>query len=304
MAQQKFRVNDKAPQGLNLREAPGKESARKAVLPMGHVVTKKAEASVAGWWEVSTTLQGANVEGFVNSRFLTPDASFDPPQAVSSISPVHLRTSQTIKRAGRQYAFPLNETGQPTRNSGSAPDARANQLTSIVNWLDVERKARYAPNSRHTYCNIYAYDYCYLASVYLPRVWWTSSALIKLRQGQAVQPVYGETVNEINANSLFVWLQEFGPSFGWNRTFDFTAMQQAANDGQVVVVCGQNRVPNRSGHITAIVPETNQQRASRSGATVSSPLQSQAGRSNHKYMVRAWWQMNSIKTHGCWINAT
>jgi hypothetical protein len=305
MAQQKFRVSDKATQGLFLRSAPVvSDSTRITVLPVGHVVTKKADASVTGWWEVSTTVQGASVDGFASSKFLVPDSAFTPIPTVSSISPVHLRTTQEVKRTNLRYPFPLNETGQPTRNSGSQPNVRAGEVTNIIKWLDVENKARYAPNSQHTYCNIYAYDYCYLGGVYLPRVWWTSQALLKLQQGKSVQPAYGETVNEINANSLYIWLQDFGPTFGWNRTFDFTAMQQAANDGQVVIICGQNKVPNRSGHITAVAPETNTQKAARSGATVTSPLQSQAGRSNRKYMVHAWWQMPSIKVHGCWINAT
>ena len=58
-AQQKFRVSDKAPQGLFLRSQPViKDTTRKALLPMGHLVTKKAAASVPNWWEVSTTLEG------------------------------------------------------------------------------------------------------------------------------------------------------------------------------------------------------------------------------------------------------
>ncbi len=301
---QKFRVSDRAPQGLFLRTEPViKDSTRKALLPMGQVVTKKAASSVPNWWEVSTTIEGAGVEGFVNSTFLTPDAAFQPPPTVSSVSSVHLSTTTRVVRADKaRLAFPLNEAGQPTRNSTGAAADKAKELTSIIKWLDVERKARYAPTSQHTYCNIYAYDYCYLAGVYLPRVWWLASALDKLKRGKQVSPIYAETVGELNANSLFNWLKEYGQTFGWNRTFDLTLAQNAANDGQVVIICGQNRVPNRSGHICPIVPETASQKAARDGATVTRPLQSQAGRTNRQYQTQQWWTNGTFRDWGFWIN--
>lgn len=304
MAQQKYRVSDKAPNGLFLRSAPDKNNNQNkiTVLPMGHPVTKKAQSAVPKWWEVSTTVQGTGVDGFLNSDFLVPDSAFVAPPAVSGIAPAHLHRSAPTTRSGTAHAYPLNEPGQPTRDpNASAPD-KAKKLTEIVNWLDVEKKARYLPNSKHTYCNIYAYDYCYLAGVYLPRVWWTSSALSKLKDGKTLSPIYGSTVHELNANSLFEWLKEHGPSFGWNRTFDFTAMQNAANSGQVVVICGANKVPNKSGHITAVVPETATQKATRSGASVTRPLQSQAGVSNQKYLTKAWWTLPSFRDWGYWIN--
>lgn len=306
MSQQKYRVNDKAPSGLFLRSEPVvKDSTKRAKLPMGQLVIKKSESPVPPWWEVSTTIDGASAEGFVHSGYLSPDSAFTPPPPLSSISPVHLITSAKVTRADQsRLAYPLNETSQPTRNSGDPAADKAQALTSIVNWLDVEHKARYAPNSQHTYCNIYAYDYCYLAGVYLPRVWWRSPALEDLRKGKPVSPIYGQTVDELNANSLFGWLRDYGPRFGWNRTMDFTQMQNAANDGQAVIICGQNKVPNRSGHICPVVPETGGNKASRNGTTVTLPLQSQAGRTNQKYMVRAWWTNGTFKDWGFWINAT
>ena len=304
-AQQKFRVSDKAPQGLFLRSQPViKDSTRKALLPMGHLVTKKAAASVPNWWEVSTTIDGASADGFVNSTFLTPDAAFVPPPPVSSVSPVHLPTSNKVARADKaRLAYPLNETSQPTRSSTSAAPVKAKELTSIIKWLDVEKKARYAPTSQFTYCNIYAYDYCFLAGVYLPRVWWMASALDKLKKGKPVSPIYGHTVSELNANSLFNWLKDYGPTFGWNRTLDLTQAQNSANDGQVVIICGQNKVPNRSGHICPIVPETASQQAVRTGATVTKPLQSQAGRVNRQYMTQQWWTNGTFRDWGFWINS-
>jgi hypothetical protein len=272
---------------------------------MGHPVTKKAASSTPNWWEVSTTLDGANVAGFVESNFLTPDAAFTPPVAISSISSVHLFSKYRVTRADKALgAFPLNEPAQPTRNSTDTPATKAQQLTAIIKWLDVERKARYSPTSQYTYCNVYTYDYCYLARVYLPRVWWMSSVLDTLRRGSPVSPIYGRTVGELNANSLFNWLREYGPAFGWNRSFDLTELQNAANNGQVVIVCGQNKIPNRSGHICPIVPETATAKALRSDTTVIKPLQSQAGRINRQYMTQLWWTDGTYRDWAFWINAS
>lgn len=305
MAQQLFRISDKAPQGLNLRSAPVvKDSTKLAVLPMGHPVTKLAEADVAPWWKVSTTLDGTRVEGFLNSTFLIPDTAFIPPTSLTSIAPVHLSTNQRVVRGSTERrAFSLNETGQKTRTPTASPTVRAEELTQIINWLDVENQERYEPTSVNTFCNIYAYDYCFLAGVYLPRVWWMPSALEKLEQGVPVSPIYAHTVHELNANSLYNWLKEHGPTFGWSRTFDLTQMQNAANDGLVVIICAQNRLLNRSGHICPVVPETSTMKAKRNGSMVTIPLLSQAGRNNLKYFTRNWWTADTFREFGFWINA-
>lgn len=306
MAEQKFRVGDQASQGLFLRSEPVvRENTKIAVLPMGYSVTKKSEATVPGWWKVSTVIDGINVEGFVNSRFLIPDTSFVPPPPANGLSPVHLNTSANVIRGNKsRLAYPLNEPGQKTRNLSATPAIKAGELTAIVDWLDVENSARYLPTSQNTYCNIYAYDYCYLAGVYLPRVWWMPSAIVLLEHGESVSPVYGQTVQELNANALFNWLKDYGVRFGWNRTFDLTQMQNAANAGQVVIICGQNKIPNRSGHICPVVPETSSATAKRNGLVVTNPLQSQAGRNNLKYFTRNWWPSATFRDFGFWINAS
>lgn len=70
MPQQKYRVNDEAPNGLYIRFEPlekgdsaNKESTKRGLLPMGHLVTKKADSSVVGWWGVSTVPDGAPLDG-------------------------------------------------------------------------------------------------------------------------------------------------------------------------------------------------------------------------------------------------
>lgn len=301
---QEFKISEKAPQGLWLRSAPiVKESTKVTVLPMGHLVTKVAESPTLGWWEVATTMNDAPLIGFVNSIYLMSANTFVPPVAVSNISAVHLSTNGPVVRSSAgQRAFPLNEVGRKTRNGSATAQVKASELTAIVDWLDVENQARYEPTSSNTFCNIYAYDYCYLSGVYLPRVWWTQSALDKLSRGTLVSPIYGQTVNELNANSLFDWLKEFGAMFGWRRTFDINEMQKAANDGMVVIICAQNKLLNRSGHICSVVPETQLNVANHNGVSVMSPLQSQSGRVNQKYFTRNWWTSSTFREFAFWIN--
>jgi hypothetical protein len=301
----RYRVNDQAPSGLRLRSRPiVKPETRRALLSMGHIVEKLGESDLSGWWEVSTRLDGATLTGFVNSSYLTPADAFTEPEASTTVEPVHLRTNKSVSRVVQaRMANPLNEPDQPTRHVASAPAEKSAALTAIVEWLDVENSARYAPNSQNTYCNIYAYDYCYLADVYLPRVWWRASAITRLENRESVAPIYDETVVELNANSLFNWFKEYSARFGWRRTFDLDEMQEAANVGNVAIVCGHNRIPNRSGHIAPVVPETDAHEAVRTGGRVARPLQSQAGRVNRMYMPQVWWTQETFRDWGFWINA-
>ncbi|HEX8747689.1 MAG TPA: SH3 domain-containing protein [Pyrinomonadaceae bacterium] len=304
MPQSKYKVGDKAAYGLNLRLQPSKTSTSIGIIPMGTPVTKLGDSSAPDWWEVSTVVKDTPATGFLNSTYLVPVADFTPPEQVSSITAVHMTPgNKKITRNGTSWAYPLNETGQPGRNSAGTPQEKAADLTKIVKWLDVEHKVRYRHTSQATFCNIYTYDYCYLAGVYLPRVWWLENAIARLKAGKQVTPIYDDTVAEINANSLVNWFNNYGPIFGWRRTVDLTELQSAANDGQAAIICAQHKVPNRHGHICAVVPETSTQKASRTGATVTSPLQSQAGAREIQYFARNWW-LNNHKNFGFWINGS
>ena len=185
----------------------------------------------------------------------------------------------------------LNEPGQPNRPSFK-PDPQF--LTKIINWLDVEKSARYKNIPGKTYCIDYAYDYAYLAGVYLPRVWWTPLPLSPTRKqpppsSQALRrrSLAAKDIGEMNANNLFLWFIQHGNKFGWQditpTNGDFTKAQQAANDGYVVMV-SKRRPGEPHGHIAVIVPETAVQKAiRRPNGSVSHPLQSQAGGTVVKY---------------------
>lgn len=301
-AHPQFQVNTDA---LNLRSAPVvNTSNRIAVLPRGQVVDKIA-GGATGWWEVSTAFHGAALQGFVSSSFLAPAGNFQPPPALNGVVEVYLgeNNANAKRNSTGSRAYPIGEAGRPTRTVGAPGAQRSSELTTILDWLDVEQSARYRPvPGSFTYCNIYATDYCYLGKAYLPRMFWTRDAVVDLQAGIPVTPIYGETIVELNANSLFAWLKEFGQRFGWRRTFDIDDLQNSANTGEVCVISAQRTNSNRSGHICAVVPETTVRKAARNGARVVQPLQSQAGRTNHKYMTSSWWTMDIFREFGFWVH--
>ena len=288
---------------LNLRGGPGTDEDILTTLPKGHAVELLDDlAEHPGWWQVSTSLRGADLRGYVSAAYLRPaaDAPAQPSgQPPAPIPPVHMPNTRphVVTRAGTRRAYALNEAGRPTG------DLSADQLWSIADWLDVENGAhtRYQPvPGGATYCNIYAYDLCCLAGQYLPRVWWRKAAIAKLRQGQAVRPVYDDTIHELNANALHDWLAELGPEFGWQRSESLTEAQNAANGGTLAAIVATTGTA-ASGHITILLPERGAFAARRSGNRVIAPLQSQAGRHNFKAHTNAWWDSSAYQAWGTWI---
>lgn len=288
---------------LNMRSTAKVFSSNKiAVLAQGQIVNLINKDSNP-WWLISTVLHNHTIEGFVHSNFLQADSEIHHP-VISSIIPVHLkenRKSMTRSRDGGR-AFPLGEPDRPLRD-GETQSERVTQIGTIIDWLAVEKNKRYLKRGNSTFCNIYAYDYCYLAGAYIPRVWWKEKALINLTMGNPVEVQYGSTVRELNANSLHDWFEDFGTSFGWRPSFDVSECQQEANDGKVVIACAKRVSTNRPGHICPIVPETLTHKAKRRrNGEVSMPLQSQAGGSNFRYKAgRKWWTGDKFQSFGLWI---
>jgi hypothetical protein len=104
-----------------------------------------------------------------------------------------------------------------------------------------------------------------------------------------VEPFYEKTIDEQRANDLFRWLSDFGPRFGWRQTGTLTKLQEAANLGGIGIIVARRKIDGRSGHIVAVVPETNDQKAKRdSDGSVTAPLQSQAGVTNFRYRAGAY----------------
>lgn len=289
---------------LNLRSQPRVGSTnRLATLPQGQRVEKVGEAP-DGWWQVTTMLDGVPLVGFVASRFLVPEGAPEP-SIGGGLAAVHLEENRaTVKRTATSgRAFPLGEADRPRRNAATAAE-RVDQLHAIVTYLDVEHHARYRAGSGATYCNIYAYDYCYLAGVYLPRVWWTAAAVADLRAGRTVPVQYDRTVREMNANSLFDWLRDVGEEFEWQRVADPDALQENANNGGVSAISAQRKDLNRSGHLCLVVPERPNLAAKRSEGRVLLPVQSQAGARNFCYScgTSRWWSADKFRAFGFWVH--
>jgi hypothetical protein len=204
-------------------------------------------------------------------------------------------------------AHSLNEPNQPGRKGTTADDIRA-ELAAIIDWLAVDDAShlRYQPRSRSTFCNIYAHDYCHLAGVYLPRVWWTPGAIEALAQGERVEALYDHTIEEQRANDLFRWLRDFGPRFGWRQTGMLSKLQLEVNQGAIGLIVARRKEDGLSGHIVVVVPETNEHQARRNMAgEVIGPLQSQAGTTNFRYATGKpnWWKDERFADCAFWLHA-
>ena len=300
----RFRVNDQASLGLNLRTEPDPTANNIiAVIPHGHEVKKVAESAVANWWKVEAVLNETAATGFVNSKFLTPFDSGSIPISHTGVVEVHLRPNN-VTRQNTKHAFPLSETPPTKRHAEDSRDDRVRAINDLINWFKVENSPRYRPGGGMTFCNIYAYDYVFMTEAYLPRVWWTQQAIIKLQAGQNVPVQYGETVNELTANALTQWFKDWGSHFGWHRTVELTELQEAANNGRVCITVAKAKPQfhNGHGHIVAVVPETSVFKAVRVDGKVTQTVQSQAGGHNHEHIVRAWWNDGSYSEFGHWIH--
>lgn len=281
---------------LRVRSAPviSKPPTRNVIaeLPDNHPVQVLPGDAGNGFKEIKTELSGATVHGFVSASYLKKLAVSSPPPVSAFMAAVgmtipaailHAGAGATTKRTAKANAFSLNESGQPSRAAGDV-QRNIDALNAIIDWLDSENSAhtRYVSQGGKTYCNIYAHDYCYLAGVYLPRVWWDQGALLLIAKGNAVRASYGSTVYEMNANALHDWFNTFGSNYGWRRTLSLTDLQNAANAGSVCIITSRRRDRTRSGHIVAVVPENPNAAALRKQGQVVTPVQSQAGTRNFR----------------------
>lgn len=310
--------------GGNLRHCPSTQFNTPITLLPGGQPVRVLGPSAPGWTRVRTSLGGSDVIGHLaNSRLapatVVPAAPSGSPAVAAPLPPAPPASGPAIPpaslaenraSANRQStdgrAYPLGETPRKTRDAAASAATRVSQLTDIVAWLDAPNSPRYQPALGATYCNVYAADFCYLASAYLPRVWWTNSALIQIAQGAAVPVLYADTVREMRADDLFAWLCDMGPRFGWTRVFDATALQNAANAGGIGLICADRKAAGRAGHISVVVPEVDGHQAVRDAdGHVVQPLQSQAGARNYRYGSAgpSWWMSDDFIDRGFFIHA-
>jgi hypothetical protein len=287
---------------LFLRRVPTtRENVPIARMKEGQIVRVLAEAAPP-FVRVRATLGGSDAIGFASARFLAPADVASPGDAgmatgLASPPAVHFREHDADSRraSAAKRAQPLGEAGRPERDPAAYATTRVAQLGGIIDWLAAEQSARYR-RTGVTFCNVYAADYCYLAKAYLPRVWWNGDAMRRIGLGEVPPVRYDTTVREMRADDLLSWLLEFGPGFGWRRVFDATALQNAANEGGIGVICADRAAPG-PGHISIVVPETAEAKAERDAdGNVESPLQSQAGAENfRRRTTRDWWNDDIFK---------
>jgi hypothetical protein len=307
---------------LRLRSEPRKDLAKPSAnviahLPDGHRVRLISGKKGDEFFEVETNLNGAFLHGFAASEFLKrikPDLKIPlgAPEAVPAgggIPEAHApnKSGIAVKRTAHATALSLNEPGQPGR-TGTTPEDLRKELITLIDYLAVDKAshARYQPREGRTFCNIYAHDFCHLAGVYLPRVWWRDDALVAIARGQTVEPRVGSTLVEQRANDLFRWLQAFGPQFGWRQTGTLTKLQTEVNLGAVAVIVARRNEDGKSGHITIVAPEVGDNKARRGSAgEVIAPLQSQAGARNFRLSTGPlnWWRGEQFADSAFWIHA-
>lgn len=203
----------------------------------------------------------------------------------------HLSGNRLVTREQtKTRAFSITEASAPKGNG--TPD----MTNKIIEFLNVEKSARYLPGRGLTYCNIYAHDFARLMGAYIPRVWWTEKAIADKQE----IATYGGSVLEMNANSLYAWFSKYGHHFGWREVHSMTEAQLAANDGKCVTAVAANVVSSKSGHIVMIVPETNDIKSVGAKGITVRPVQSQAGARNQKRFNSNWWSTGH-KTLKCFV---
>lgn len=305
----KFQLIDYSKQ--QLLNAPN-ENEPLLSLPEACEVTILEENFETGFAKVKTILDGEEIQGFLPLEELAPASDINAPThsglcGVNRPNPKkwRIRVTQTWSRT-----YPLNDPQMPRRIKGDPSNTRVKELGRIINYLKVNssNSERYVPTKKYTYCNIYAYDYAYLANAWLPRVWWTEKAIKEILSGKKVVPRYTlnpktDTLRELRANGLFKWFNDYGVECNWRKVDNYDELQDAAQNGEVGVIVAATKDPDESGHITLVVPETATHKAKRNRAgKVTAPLQSQAGRTNRKYFDSNWEKGTQFRGYSYWVH--
>jgi len=281
-----------------------------AELPDGWPVRAFTGENVNGFIEIEADLDGTIFRGFSSAEYLVKApakaAAAEPALAIPAVS-MPRKPGTVTRRKDIAGAHSLNEPNMPTRKSDTPEELRA-ELAAIIAYLNPANKShkRYRPRSGLTFCNIYAHDYCALANVYLPRVWWTHKALMAFASAKTPKPFYGDTIAEMRANDLFRWLRDFGEAHGWVRAESATELQNNANRGAVCLIIARRKQDGRSGHVAMVVAETDKLTAKRkANGEVSAPLQSQAGSVNFNYGngTTGWWRAERFAEFAMWVHA-
>lgn len=205
-----------------------------------------------------------------------------------TFAPVHLpiKNNRIITKNNiNSLAYPLKEIKFASPFTSITELAnKQKRILQVINYLDVEKSLRYQPRNGKTFCNIYSYDLLMLLDAYIPRVWWKKDILKDIIAGYKPEVKYSETVIELNTNSIYDWLIEFGDSFNWKEVNSFQALsKQVKSAATVGIVCSKNS--SGHGHLGIVYSAKNCIWLTRSYLT-------DAGESCHKRSRRKWWKEN------------
>lgn len=235
---------------------------------------------------------------------------------------VHLETDWPVSPKNTRWANPINDFSGFGLDAGKAEKAgfsdESLSVFNIVSFLDVEnpKSLRYFPTLHSTYCNIYAYDFCYLRGVYIPRVWWINHGIAQdvineryahsKHSFSAPKAVYGKTIREMTANSIHLWLEDYGMEyFGWERVATPEELQERADDLDVCLITAIRENRRKSGHVSVVIPRGLFPGTSDPGAMYDFPIESYAGRENRMAILNSnlWWEAETYEDYGFWANS-
>lgn len=283
----KYRV---AIPSLNLRDFPSTQDNSKIIIqiPFRHTV-KLIEKTAADWWKVK--LLNTEKEGFVFSQDI--ELVDETNQKSMDIEVPNFEPGEKASLGSKEETYkPIGDSSIPFRDLTSV-ESKLTSIRTIITALNVSKSFRYQKDEMDTYCNIYAFDYCFFAQVYIPRLRWTDKAIEQLEKGNEVALIFGETVRPFYSNYIYDWFLQSGHEFGWERVDDVDKLQNKVNDnGGVGMICAKRFILDKSGHVVMVVPETETDKAFRKDGKVIYPLQSQAGADNYNYFSeirKDWW---------------
>lgn len=299
---------------LNLRREPRSDRPNQiATLPQGTRVQSLGAPDAKGWVQVRVMLSGALRAGFVASEYLTPlppGASFaiEAETLAGLVLPPALLSQGKAESARSQSShrlYPLGEASRPKVN-GSAPETLAKQLLECLAWLDCEEHAhsRYRAPKGGSVASTYACDYCELAGVYLPRVWWTPESLVGIAEERKLEVELNRSVRELSTKGLYDWLEDHGSACGWHCEIEAIEIQAAANAGEVCLIVAMSSDLSRAGQIAAVVPEHEGCEATRDRAgDVLRPVESHCGGAKNLRCGKsasAWWLTDRYRAYAFW----
>jgi hypothetical protein len=273
---------------MSLRDFPASNSNVIAQIPFMHTL-KLIEKLDADWLKVR--LLNTSIEGYALSSDL--ELIDETTQKISEIEIPNFELGVKASLDSKEETYkPIPDPTIPYRDLTS-PDTKRSSIEKLIHKLNVSENFRYQKDEADTYCNVYAFDFCFFARVYVPRLRWTDLAIEQLEKGQEVPLVFDETVKALYSNYCYDWFVASSEKFGWKRIHDADELQLKVNEnGGVGVLIAKRFIIHKSGHIVVVVPETETEKAFRVDGKVVYPLQSQAGLNNYNYFSenrKDWW---------------